>query len=294
METRPNISPGTVSKILWHFTGGPSWNPAAHKQRSRPKSSRLAYKNLKSILEAGVLKLGGYREVVRVAPPTRLRYDAKKGRLKAETKAPITIESSPICCVSDIPAPHLRYHAYRYGKFAIGFHRHAIIDAGFNPVFYTLVHTDVVRSITDALLWLETASSTDGRLATSDIESEVDSAKWEFDGSEIDLQFEISAVESEFDYLDNVISKAKAGIENCAAFLKTFREDEFSTIYCEREWRSISAFNFDCDDIAMIVLPRSVGKMLRAFRNGGAGRAKLVALVGCNVLVERSVVAEVF
>jgi len=33
---------------------------------------------------------------------------------------------------------------------------------------------------------------------------------------------------------------------------------------------------------------------LRAFRNGGAGRPKLVALVGFNLLVDRTVVAEEF
>ena len=33
---------------------------------------------------------------------------------------------------------HLGYHAERYGKIAIGFHRDAVIRHGFSPVFYQL------------------------------------------------------------------------------------------------------------------------------------------------------------
>jgi hypothetical protein len=38
--------------------------------------------------------------------------------------------------------------------------------------------------------------------------------------------------------------------------VKTFEPNEFGTIYCEREWRSIQPFKFDYGDISMIVLPR--------------------------------------
>jgi hypothetical protein len=39
--------------------------------------------------------------------------------------------------LADIPVAHLSYHAHRYGKAAIGFHRDAAIREGFHPVFYT-------------------------------------------------------------------------------------------------------------------------------------------------------------
>jgi hypothetical protein len=39
------------------------------------------------------------------------------------------------------------------------------------------------------------------------------------------------------------------------AFVKIFANDEFSAIYCEREWRSTNPFRFTIDDVAMIVLP---------------------------------------
>jgi len=37
------ITPGTVSKILWHFTGGPTWNTEKEKQNTTPKPANDAY-----------------------------------------------------------------------------------------------------------------------------------------------------------------------------------------------------------------------------------------------------------
>jgi hypothetical protein len=42
------------------------------------------------------------------------------------------------------------------------------------------------------------------------------------------------------------------------AFVKTFRRTEFSTINCEREWRSTHEFTFEID-VAMVVVPRFIG-----------------------------------
>ena len=37
------------------------------------------------------------------------------------------------CCLADIPIIHLGYHANRYGKIAIGYHRDAVLNVGFQP-----------------------------------------------------------------------------------------------------------------------------------------------------------------
>jgi hypothetical protein len=47
MSGSPDIVPGTVSKILWHFTGGPTWNDKTKKQNTSPKPSKNAYRNVK-------------------------------------------------------------------------------------------------------------------------------------------------------------------------------------------------------------------------------------------------------
>ncbi len=39
-------SPGTVSRILWHFTGGPRWNEAEKRREKKLKATRTAYEYL--------------------------------------------------------------------------------------------------------------------------------------------------------------------------------------------------------------------------------------------------------
>jgi hypothetical protein len=52
------------------------------------------------------------------------------------------------------------------------------------------------------------------------------------------------------------VEMANERLETFLAFIKTFDQTEFSTIYCEREWRSIYEFAFVFDEIAMIVCRR--------------------------------------
>lgn len=281
----PAISPGTVSKILWHFTGGPSWDAAARHQNTAPKPASLAYKNLKSILRSKSLKLGDYKEVVTISLPDRRRA-LKSRRAEIVKGGPVTIESSPVCCVSDIPAPHLRYHAYRYGKFALGFHRDAIIRAGFNPVFYTLDDTPVVRSIYRGLSSLDVTDH-------SRIRELAESVEWELGekAQALDVVSSLDDIGYECDSLEDEIGTAAAMVKSVLSFIKTFRRTEFSTIYCEREWRSTAEFRFAVDDLAMVVVPKMVGgnEYYRPFVERVAPRLKLprrVAIVAWDDLVE--------
>ena len=56
--------------------------------------------------------------------------------------------------MADIPIIHLGYHANRYGKFAIGFHRQAIIDCGFSPVLYQVEQSKTLGMLYGALYTL--------------------------------------------------------------------------------------------------------------------------------------------
>lgn len=60
-----------------------------------------------------------------------------------------------------------------------------------------------------------------------------------------------------FDGVLGVVDTARDELKKFLAFVKTFKQKEFSTIYCEREWRSIKDFPFDLEDIAMIVVPKT-------------------------------------
>lgn len=56
--------------------------------------------------------------------------------------------------------------------------------------------------------------------------------------------------------IESIQEEVLSSFETFLAYIKTFDEAEFDSIYCEREWRSISNFNFTIDDVAMIVLPK--------------------------------------
>ncbi len=159
---------------------------------------------------------------------------------------------------------HLGYHAERYGKFAIGFHRHAAVAHGFNPVMYGLETSDVVNSIYSGLY--DTGSTYDNRvhLLIDDVVSilrgidEGAAEAWSDAGTEIESLLENNdyAVQE----LGGALNTSHAAIRRALAFVKTFSEEEFATVYCEREWRAVTAFDFAFEDVAMIVLPREVNR----------------------------------
>jgi hypothetical protein len=47
-----SLVPGTVSKIHWHFTGGPRWNKDLNRQEDHPKPIEDAFVALLSILRS--------------------------------------------------------------------------------------------------------------------------------------------------------------------------------------------------------------------------------------------------
>jgi hypothetical protein len=163
------------------------------------------------------------------------------------------LESARVCCISDIPIAHLAYHAQRYGKFAIGFHRDSVIRSGFNPVFYTLENTKIVKSLFGAMSHL-------GEVNVSRIFQTTD----EIRGLLAKSGLGNSGVALAIDYIDceqmaatEFAMAARSSLDRFLAYTKTFSRDQFGSIYCEREWRSTDNYSFSFDDIAMIVLPKS-------------------------------------
>lgn len=243
-----NISPGTVSKILWHFTSGPLWDSKKQKQSKKLKANDVAYNSFKSILRSKELRLGSYREVVKV------EYEKRRKGMKKGEKVKKVLESSPVCCLADIPIQHLRYHALRYGKFAIGYHRDSAIKNSYNPVFYSLENTEVVRGIYDGISSLAYFDAYEIKCACSNLEG-LGELRDE-DGEDVCIEGELSDIESAAEDLEYTISYSKESLENFLAFVKTFTSDELDSIYCEREWRSLKSFKFDYSDIAMLILPK--------------------------------------
>ena len=254
-------TPGTVSRILWHFTGRPKWNAAENRQENIPKPANEAYEAFLSILRSKQLRIGQYREVVKVRVPKLQKYNREKRRVEEQTNVLIELRSSPVCCLADIPITHLSYHAQRYGKFAIGFHRDAAVQHGFNPVFYTLYDTTVLKSLYDGFAQLRNVDVNAIEYAAEDVETEVQGLECEHGHEvEVDLSSAVDNIQSEAQWVGNAVEAAQDSFERFLAFVKTFDQDEFATIYCEREWRSVELFPFRFDHVAMVVLPRSDGK----------------------------------
>ena len=251
----PLIPPGTVSRILWHFTGGPKWLDEKKKQANKPKPPEQAYTNLKSILRSRELRLGSYKEIFRVVIRERRIRNLKTGKIVTEKNVPMTISSKPICCLSDIPAQHLGYHAQRYGKFAIGFHRSSVVRHEFNPVFYSLDHSGVAKSIYDGFWELQDANA----LQFSPFVSDIESATSEHQEMGDEIRGALEFIDSGLQELEEVVATARESLGQFLALTKTFAANEFDTVYCEREWRAVKPFVFSWEDLAMIVLPRGKG-----------------------------------
>jgi hypothetical protein len=251
---QPNGTPGTVSKILWHFTGGPVWDSEKQCQRLRPKDAGAAYTALVSIVRTSTLRLGQYHEMVKARYTVPVR-DGKGKETRRETRE-VTFQSAPVCCLADIPIAHLAYHSHRYGKFAIGFHRDAIVRHRFSPVFYALHDAAPVQSLRRSISSIESMAE-DVAFKAGDVERFASDARCE-DGHPIeDAGSALSDFEWAFESIYESAKTARAELREAIAFVKTFSQAQFSTVYCEREWRSTREFGFRLEDVAMIVLPRT-------------------------------------
>lgn len=245
--------PGTVSKILWHFTGGPIWDDVTNKQLKELKPAISGYEALKQILESQELRLGRYHEIVKVIVPEKRKFNLETKEIHILKNHPVTVKSKPVCCVADIPLQHIAYHSNRYGKIAIGFHRDSIIKAGFNPVMYTLEDTALLNSIYQGYSKVDDVHPCS---AISEIESVQDEIDKIIDDNDLDDSVDTSGVIFELDWIEAAQEEIDESFQDFLAYIKTFDTTEFDSIYCEREWRSTSNYSFDTDDIAIVVLPK--------------------------------------
>jgi hypothetical protein len=298
------MKPGTVSKILWHFTGGPLWNKKEQRQSNENKSPSQAFKNIKSILQSKELRVGDYFETARFTIENRYIGHDNKGKPVFKTQN-IPINSSRVCCIADVPVMHLDYLSERYGKFAIGFHRESIIKNGFNPVLYTLENSflsevvfrciDSLESIDQEIYFDQISDNFKDTLSKlDDIEYSVkkgaitDEVKSELSDIHEELEFIKGDINGSIDHYSGLIENATNKVRTILAFIKTFNKDEFDSIYTEREWRSIKSFNFKESDIAMIVVPKKHNylKKLCEFAEENLELPREIPIVGWEDLIE--------
>jgi hypothetical protein len=171
---------------------------------------------------------------------------------------------------------HLKYYSKRYGELAIGFQRESIVKNGFNPVLYTLNDSNVSKIFYDGLKAIETINieyfedsvkskiddikmDLDNRVYNDDFPNTDDEIKNEL----IDIHSDLESIQFDMDYhIDNqkfVLNEGIVNLKKVLAFIKTFSTNEFESIYCEREWRSLNPYSFQLEDIALIIAPRKGG-----------------------------------
>jgi hypothetical protein len=250
-------SPGTVSKILWHFTGGPKWNEAEKRQEDHPKPPDDAYTALVEILKSRELRIGGYKEVLKaILPKIQYREPATREIIE-ESDVAREVISAPVCCLADIPIMHLSYHADRYGKITIGYHRKSAIEHGFNPVFYLLQDSAIIQSLYAAMHAIGAHEEREnieweGRLF--EMANQSPEPIHPSTHTHREALYEVLMVTKE---LINRVKIAASDLRTVSACIKTYTKSELHTVYCEREWRSTVPFKFGYEDISMIVVPRN-------------------------------------
>jgi len=130
---------------------------------------------------------------------------------------------------------------------------------GFNPVLYTLENTNVIQSVYAGLSAIENISWENAMYRVDDAESAASSL--EIDNEDLDVWDVESAIEdirAEVSEIGAAQREASTSIETLLAFVKTFDPNEFDSVYCEREWRSTSPFKFRFNDVAVVVVPKTV------------------------------------
>jgi hypothetical protein len=275
-------SPGTVSKILWHFPGGPKWDDATKKQEETPKAPEGAYVALLGIISSHELRIGKYKELVHVENPWFQMMGPGSMIIDPRRTIPGIIESSPVNCIADIPIMHLSYHAQRYGTMAIGFHRESVVKHGFSPVAYHLVGSPRLESIH------QTYNISNSIAETRRSELELIAAKVRKPNEPHGyMQDATGAIVPVPDPIDHHIEVLTEGMRDLLGFIKSFKQAEFETIYTEREWRSLSPFKFEYADVSMVVLPRGGGYFERFVTEAESiGLPKTVSIVAWEDLVE--------
>ncbi len=249
-QSKNYVAPGTVSNILWHFTGGPKWDDVKKKQLTIKKPDIEAFNNLKSILKTKELRLGSYKEIIKYVIPKQSIDDLDQMKKMVKKNEHKIIESNPICCVAEIPIQHLSFHAKRYGKFAIGFYRDSLIKNAFRPVRYSMSNDTLIYDLITAYKQIILIKNDMKSLPATIDEYFIPNPIKRNPRSMKILRSIILNHAKSIEYMEKVISIY-------LSYIKTITKRELKTTYCEREWRSLTTYNFIFDDVAFIIIPKA-------------------------------------
>ena len=182
---------------------------------------------------------------------TSLRVDFTKRLADGEMVVP------SVACYADIPFPSLAFHAAKYGRFGLSFHRDLLIRRGARPVMYVPMRSD------DRM-------STHGATLLNDIQAIYRG----FDAQFVEKNLRGNrkgrrTLGKEPDTAEGVIEGLQTVLAfHLLAFLKVYDSelpiDHVDYYYSEREWRSTTNLNFVDTDVARVVVERGYAMRLAA------------------------------
>lgn len=209
------------SQIYWHFTGSPENVPWSQVESPKDileydlKSPKRALEIASQILEQGKL----------MATAT------------TEHKINETLyQSSPFCCVTDIPLKDLQIHSHYYGQVAIGFHSTSIHDTWF-PVLYI-----PMKRLAAFDLWVGYPLQ-----MAHDLLPHKERHNFHEGNMSVDVY-------DPHPFIHTADAHAVPEILSWVKFTE-FSPKPGGSFYQEREWRHLGDFKFATSDVAALVVP---------------------------------------
>jgi hypothetical protein len=212
--------------------------------RSSPTGDERNYGVLKLILAEGSIHRSGPN-------PTDPRASVIVNL--EETLASGKLVDPAITCYCDIPFQSIAFHAKKYGRFGLSFHRDFLIYRGARPVMYLPMRSDDHFGAHGGTLLRDTDAIYKAlRERVADQQSSKTTRT---------LGHAPNGVNGLLDALDTLLTF------RFLSFLKAYDselpQDHVDYYYSEREWRLSGPLTFNADDVARIVVAEGFGHRLK-------------------------------
>jgi hypothetical protein len=226
--------------------------------RSAPNDDERNYGVLKLILAEGCIHRSG-------ANPTDPRASVMVNL--EETLASGKLVDPAITCYCDIPFESIAFHAKKYGRFGVSFHRHFLIHRGARPVMYFPMRSD-------------DHFGAHGRTLLRDMD-----AIYKAIGKQVADQ-QSQTISRTLGHAPNSIDGLLDALDTLLtfrffSFLKAYDselpQDHVDYYYSEREWRLTGPLTFNADDVAHIVVAEGFGDRFKSEMPQHGGKACTVA-----------------
>jgi len=137
----------------------------------------------------------------------------------------------PCVCMCDIPFKDLRIHTIRYGKYGLAFNKNkAIVGGHFNPVLYIHKGHFLYKYIEEKII------------------ENIDKL--------IKLNNELGPKLNEYLYIMGTYLKPSDLTAPITVGNMRIDEEQNNNFYYEREWRSAYDWNFEYEDVEVIMVPK--------------------------------------